>query len=165
LVVQSEARWEGEVEVEGIRAKLAFEVFDSGGKWDFLFGKSLLETFKAIHNYERDEIILKETNKTATLYNQSHIMHSQTKHPESPICVVTGETQQPEDDNQPMEVDMDAFQGDGSLFTRMTDPFKCERVQEVHCGRTLAQKNDKKCSTSWSHSRTYLPCQSTKSKQ
>ena len=59
-IIQSQARWEGEIEVNGVRAKTAFKVFDSGGKWDFLFGKTLLETFKATHDYELDEITIRE---------------------------------------------------------------------------------------------------------
>ena len=58
VIIQSEAIWEGEIEVKGVRAKVASEVFDSGGRWDFLFGKTLLETFKAIHDYDRDEITI-----------------------------------------------------------------------------------------------------------
>ncbi len=32
----------------------SFEVFSSGGGWDFLFGKPLLEAFKAVHDYKTD---------------------------------------------------------------------------------------------------------------
>src|ERR1700679_1351095 len=67
VVVQSEARWKGKVEVDGVAAEVVFEVFDSGGKWDFLFGKGLLESFRAVHNYESDEIVLHENNKKTTL--------------------------------------------------------------------------------------------------
>ena len=35
--------------MNGISTNIAFEIFDSGGKWDFLFGKTLLKTFKAVH--------------------------------------------------------------------------------------------------------------------
>ena len=40
VIMQSEARWKGEVEMEGIKAEVTFEVFDSRGKWDFLFGNT-----------------------------------------------------------------------------------------------------------------------------
>ena len=33
-IIRSEARWEGCVDINGIDADVAFEVFDSGGKWD-----------------------------------------------------------------------------------------------------------------------------------
>ena len=89
--MQLEARWEGEVEVDGVRAKVAFEVFESGRKWDFLSRKPLLETFMEVHDYERDEIILKEDN-TATHRNQVCTSCDQTKPPETPISIVTEET-------------------------------------------------------------------------
>jgi hypothetical protein len=38
VIVRSKARWEGEIEVNGVRTNVGFEVFDSGGRWDFLFG-------------------------------------------------------------------------------------------------------------------------------
>jgi hypothetical protein len=119
------------VEVDGVRARVAFEVFDSEGKWDFLFGKSLLETYKAVHDYELDEIILKENGKTTTLLNQSRIINQVQSLPTlgMPVCVVTEEP--PQDEGQPAEVNVEAFQGDANLFTCMTHPFKRERVQEI----------------------------------
>jgi hypothetical protein len=130
-IVQSEARWEGEIEVDGVRARVAFEVFDSGGKWDFLFGKSLLETYKAIHNYELYEIVLKENSKKTTLHNQSRTANQAQPEPkpETLICVVTEEPQQGEE--QPAEVNMEAFQEDSDQFTCMMNPFKREHVQEI----------------------------------
>jgi hypothetical protein len=120
VVVQSEARWKGEVEVNGIKAEVVFEVFDSGGKWDFLFGKTLLERFKAIHNYESDEIVVHGNNKKATLRNQSHIIGQAPHYPasKSPICIVTEEPQQ-EGNDEPSEVNIEALQGNHSLFTQV----------------------------------------------
>jgi hypothetical protein len=48
-------------------------MFDNGGKWDFLFGKTLLETFKAVHNYETDKITVHGTEGKVVLHNQAHI--------------------------------------------------------------------------------------------
>lgn len=48
-IVKSEAKWEGKIEVNSVSAEVTFEVFNSGGRWDFLFGKKLLEMFKAVH--------------------------------------------------------------------------------------------------------------------
>ncbi|KAJ3902106.1 hypothetical protein F5879DRAFT_991305 [Lentinula edodes] len=45
---------EQSTEVEG-----GFEVFDSGGSWNFLFGKPLLEKFAAVHDYQKDSILLR----------------------------------------------------------------------------------------------------------
>ncbi|KAG2053254.1 hypothetical protein BDR06DRAFT_830568, partial [Suillus hirtellus] len=68
-VVQSEAVWKGEVIIGGIKAQGEFEVLQSGGGWKFLFGKPLLHAFKAVHDYEVDEIRVLGTGGTRTLYN------------------------------------------------------------------------------------------------
>ena len=65
-IIQSEARWEGNVEVNSVSIGVAFEVFDSGGKWDFLFGKTLLEAFKATHNYKLDKVTIHGNGGKAT---------------------------------------------------------------------------------------------------
>jgi hypothetical protein len=55
-IVKSSGRWEGEIGMKNITVKGAFEIFDSKGNWDFLFGKTLLKAFKAIHDYNTDEV-------------------------------------------------------------------------------------------------------------
>ena len=129
VIVQSEARWKGDIEVDGVKAEVVFEVFDSGGKWDFLFGKTLLETFKATHDYESDEITLRKNGKKTTLLNQACVA-GRAKNPKTPICLTTEETPK-EDEGEPSEISMEAFQGNSNLFTRMTAPHKPERVQEI----------------------------------
>ena len=52
--IPSQAHWSGTVKVGGIMTHGEFEVFDSGGHWDFLFSKLLLMAFKAIHEYGED---------------------------------------------------------------------------------------------------------------
>jgi hypothetical protein len=134
VIVESEAKWEGRVDINGISARVAFEVFDSGGKWDFLLGKTLLKTFKATHNYESDEITVHGREGTVTIHNQSHIarnMQPATQPaPTVPICVVTDNTQL-QDDEELTEVNIEALKKDTNIFTRMTDPHKPERVQEL----------------------------------
>ncbi|KAJ3897866.1 hypothetical protein F5879DRAFT_927510 [Lentinula edodes] len=49
----------GCVSVKGVKEDGGFEVFDSGGSWKFLFGKPLLKRFSAVHDYQRDAIVLK----------------------------------------------------------------------------------------------------------
>ena len=90
-VIRSEARWKGRIEVAGVSTEVTFEVFDSGGKWDFLFRKTLLEAFKAIHNYEQDTITLHGNRKKTTISNQSYITTQTQKQiqPTAPICVVS----------------------------------------------------------------------------
>ncbi|KAF8153653.1 hypothetical protein K438DRAFT_1522675, partial [Mycena galopus ATCC 62051] len=55
-LVDSEAMWEGVIEVEGVRVRGSFEVFDSGGGWTFLFGKPLQTALGAIHDYKKDVV-------------------------------------------------------------------------------------------------------------
>ena len=127
-VVKSEARWEGEIEVNGIKAQVTFEVFDSGGKWDFLFGKTLLETFKAVHNYETEEITLNGTNGTTTIRNQSLMVSV----PKIQLIHLTTEEEPQNGDNQHvLEVNTRNSQEDSSLFTHMTNPHKPERIEEI----------------------------------
>lgn len=77
MVVKSDARWKEKFEVNGISAELMFKVFDSGGKWDFLFGKTLLEKFKAVHEYAQDEITIHSTKGKTTLKNQLYVIAQQ----------------------------------------------------------------------------------------
>ena len=74
-IVPSEARWEGSVNLGGIRATIAFEVFDSGGNWAFLFGKPSMETFKAIHNYGNDTVFIRGIGGSTTIQNQAQYPH------------------------------------------------------------------------------------------
>ena len=43
----------GSATVEG-----SFKVFDSGGGWDFLFGKTLMTAFEPVHDYAVDEVFI-----------------------------------------------------------------------------------------------------------
>ncbi|KAJ7675693.1 hypothetical protein DFH06DRAFT_946792, partial [Mycena polygramma] len=57
-IVASVANWEGEIEIEGVRARGEFEVFDSGGGWKILFGKPLQATMGVIHDMRQDVVTL-----------------------------------------------------------------------------------------------------------
>jgi hypothetical protein len=118
--------------VDGISTDVVFEVFDSGGKWDFLFGKTLLEGFKAIHDYESDIVTVHGAGGKAMLQNQAHIAIQPQCQPKSapPICVVTDETYQ-NGDEEFSEVNVSALKNDTALFTRKKWPHKPERVQEL----------------------------------
>ena len=74
-VIPSKAHWEGHVNLGGICAKIAFEVFDSGGNWPFLFGKPALETFNAIHNYGNDTVFITGIGGSTTIRNQAQHPH------------------------------------------------------------------------------------------
>jgi transposase InsO family protein len=71
--------WEGTVELGGTTVKGSFEVFDSDGSWDFLFGKRLLTAFKAVHDYDTDEVFLPA--RQCTLQNQYDMAHQTTQTP------------------------------------------------------------------------------------
>jgi hypothetical protein len=63
--------WKGTVELGDTTVKGSFEVFDSGGGWDFLFGKTLMTAFEAVHNYAVDEVLVPQHQ--LTLQNQHDI--------------------------------------------------------------------------------------------
>ena len=72
-IMRSEAKWKGKVEVNSVSVDVVFKVSDSNGKQDFLFGKTLLETFKAVHDYESDEITVSRNRGKTVLHNQSQV--------------------------------------------------------------------------------------------
>ena len=57
-LVPSLGMWKGQVTVKGVSRHGAFEVLNSNGAWALLFGKPLLETFSAVHDYSTDTIRL-----------------------------------------------------------------------------------------------------------
>ena len=63
--------WKGVVELGGATVEGSFEVFDSGGGWDFLFGKTLMTAFEAVHDYAVDEVFI--PRQQLTLQNQHNI--------------------------------------------------------------------------------------------
>ena len=74
-IVPSKDHWEGPVNLGGIRTTIAFEVFNSGGNWAFLFGKPSLEAFKAIHDYKNDTISITGIGGSTTVRNQVQYPH------------------------------------------------------------------------------------------
>ena len=133
-IVKSLGRWEGVIEIEGTNVRGSFEVFDSLGAWDFLLGKRLKNAFKAIHDYEVDEVTIKGSQGRTTIKNQINIMES-TRQPRpqtaTPICIITEDEQQVEEEEPVAEINVETVQGDSNLFTRKTDPYKPERVAEI----------------------------------
>ena len=176
-LIPSEGSWLGDIVVEGVRIGGAFEIFPSGGAWQILLGKPILQSFRAVHEYVTDTIIIKSSildtpTSTATIQNDNrtkgpafepirelevepslereskvtdkdaplehkHITNDGSSgeqtgtHTKADIHIiqqieertnnVTLGTQQPE-----ILVDVDT-----SIFTRATDAFKHERVQEI----------------------------------
>jgi RNase H-like domain found in reverse transcriptase/Reverse transcriptase (RNA-dependent DNA polymerase) len=68
-IINSEARWSGTIELNGVRAEGQFEVFDSAGGWAFLFGKPTLRAFNAVHDYTTDSITVSDAVRSTVLQN------------------------------------------------------------------------------------------------
>jgi hypothetical protein len=62
--VPSVGVWKGRVTVKGVNRDGIFEIFKSNGAWAMLFGKPLLKTFNAIHDYTEDTIRILREDKT-----------------------------------------------------------------------------------------------------
>ena len=107
-------------------------MFNSGGKWDFLFGKTLLEAFKAIHDYGPDEITIHGNGEKTTMHNQLHIVNQPCSQPasKSPICIITEEARADKNEDL-LEVNMEALKNNVNLFMHMNELHKPERVQEL----------------------------------
>lgn len=131
-IVKSRGKWEGVIEVKGVKVQGSVEIFDSGGNWDFLFGKTLLKAFKSVHDYETDQITLNSDNGSVVLENQAQRMKDQQPEdePTTPICIITEGEQNESSEDQVVEINMEKPENK-SLFTRQTDPFKPERVEEI----------------------------------
>ncbi|KIJ93200.1 hypothetical protein K443DRAFT_61579, partial [Laccaria amethystina LaAM-08-1] len=71
VIVPSQAMWSGVLELGGLRAEGEFEIFDSGGGWEFLFGKPLLHNFKALHDFETDTVTIRSIHQSVTLHNNA----------------------------------------------------------------------------------------------
>ena len=115
-IVKSLGRWEGGIEVEGMRVQGSFEVFDSRGAWEFLLGKRLKNALKAIHDYNTDEVTIKGVGNQTTLKNQCHTVETrkqQTQQATTPTCLVTDEDQQ---DEESSEVNVEITQGDAGIL-------------------------------------------------
>ncbi|KIJ89435.1 hypothetical protein K443DRAFT_16130 [Laccaria amethystina LaAM-08-1] len=72
-IVSPAGCWKGTVELGGIMVAGSFEVFDSSGDWEFLFGKRLMTAFSAVHDYATDKVFLPASQQT--LQNQCDVAH------------------------------------------------------------------------------------------
>ena len=150
-LIEPLAVWEGKMEIAGVEVHGAFEVFDSGGNWEILFGKPLLKAFKAIHDYTSDIVTIGNEELSATLQNEINIStvknkcenqgtldkqdqnsHDNGKTSPKEDLVETHDTGQQEEqqDTPAAEINLDALKDDDNLFTRFTNPFKKERVED-----------------------------------
>ncbi|EDR00265.1 uncharacterized protein LACBIDRAFT_314458 [Laccaria bicolor S238N-H82] len=68
-IIPSHAVWTGMLELGGVRVKAEFEIFDSGGGWEFLFGKPLLRCFKVLHDFDADTVTIRAAHGPVVLCN------------------------------------------------------------------------------------------------
>ncbi|KAK1223474.1 hypothetical protein PQX77_013650 [Marasmius sp. AFHP31] len=69
-LVPGVASWEGIIRIKGLEMRTALEVFDSGGQWDLLVGKPLLEKFQAVHDYAKNELVLKKGKEAVKVFGE-----------------------------------------------------------------------------------------------
>jgi hypothetical protein len=155
VIVAAIAAWEGEMEIGGVKTHGSFEVFDSGDSWEFLFGKPLLTAFNATHKYKADTVTVESRGITAVLENQingtnitnKEHQHSKKKgrsdlsksedatlpeHMSRKTTSVYATTEESGDDTSTItEIELDAIKENNNVFTRHTDPWKKERVEEI----------------------------------
>jgi hypothetical protein len=123
-LVNGEGRWVGQFSIGKVRAWGVFEVFNSGGNWEFLLGKLLKRAFKVMYQYDVDTVEVSDGFGALELRNQREGKESIVE--DVPVCVVE-EGQACEDVGEPVDV---YSMGEG-VFTRKEDPFSEKRVAEV----------------------------------
>ena len=175
-IVKPKAVWEGRMEIGGVQVSGSFEVFESGGSWEFLLGKPLLTALHATHEYTGDTMTIENKGISAVLENQIDIMtqadkgtnkrrtmewkrqedltgsketlpprevlgktHDNNKQTidiaridsMGPSDAVEDQDNEPHDLSTTAEIIVDTLKKDDNLYTRLTDPWKKERVDEI----------------------------------
>ena len=161
VIVPSQARWEGTIQLKDVAIKGSFEVFDSGGSWAFLLGKPLLRQFKARQNFGTDTVEIETGDGSVTVLQNElkkpRVFESSTREINLTLDVKQlGQMpdNKPTTSRVPTEAPTvhpiyvtTADEAD-TVLTRSTHPFKPERVarilQEVTIGPdiTTSQRNE-----------------------
>jgi hypothetical protein len=71
VLIPSNGSWSGVVVIGNVRTTGTFEIFASGGAWNVLFGKPMLQAFNAVHEYTTDTITLHSSGSESTLVIQN----------------------------------------------------------------------------------------------
>ncbi|KAH7880773.1 uncharacterized protein C8R40DRAFT_1032882, partial [Lentinula edodes] len=58
-VIRAKVQWRGKVLFQGSEVDGILQVFNSGGSWDVLFGKPLLQAFGVVHDFGNDSVVIK----------------------------------------------------------------------------------------------------------
>ncbi|KAG6824809.1 hypothetical protein H0H92_005736 [Tricholoma furcatifolium] len=77
--VKSRAQWSGSLQLGSVVVDGVFEVFDSQGGWEFLLGKPLLRAFRAIHDFEEDQVLIRagQLEPPLVLHNESIVKNQE----------------------------------------------------------------------------------------
>jgi len=71
VLIPSNGSWSGVVVIGDVQTTGTFEIFASGGAWNVLFGKPMLQAFNAVHEYTTDTITLHSSGSESTLVIQT----------------------------------------------------------------------------------------------
>jgi hypothetical protein len=71
VLIPSNGSWSGVVVIGNVQTTRTFEIFASGGVWNILFGKPMLQAFNAIHKYTTNTITLHSSDSKSTLVIQN----------------------------------------------------------------------------------------------
>jgi hypothetical protein len=78
LIVPSQAVWKGMMVLGGVTFQGEFKVFNSKGRWAFLFGKPLMRAARTTHDFKMDIVKIHTESGAVTLSNQ--INNEATEH-------------------------------------------------------------------------------------
>jgi hypothetical protein len=70
-LIPSNGSWSGVVVIGDVQTTGTFEIFASGGAWNILFGKPMLQAFNTIHEYTTDTITLHSNDSELNLVIQN----------------------------------------------------------------------------------------------
>jgi hypothetical protein len=71
VLIPSNGSWLGVVAIGDVWTKGTFEIFASGGAWNVLFGKPMLQAFNAVHEYTTNSITLHSSDSELTIVIQN----------------------------------------------------------------------------------------------
>ncbi|KAL0067258.1 hypothetical protein AAF712_005654 [Marasmius tenuissimus] len=116
-LVPGVANWQGTVRVKGLEVEAMLEVFNSGGQWDFLFGKPLLEKFEAVHDYGRDTVVVKKGKEMRKIFNEG--LGKKVKVPKfaKPMIASVEKVESKVEDARPRQIEKACNQGGVTVNT------------------------------------------------
>lgn len=119
-IVPSEGVWSGTITVMGAKGCGEFEIFRSGNAWALLFGKPLLEEFRAVHDYGPDVIKFPGEGEPVWIQNQFQTAGSAYGNP------LVGLT-----------IDIKQYRGlNKDKVSELSDPMECDKPEHEDSERS-----------------------------